>query len=45
MKAGYPMRDYEYSFLGYIWNKYLFHGYFNNLPSDTLLKIENIVKL
>lgn len=32
-------------FLGYIWNKYLFHGYFNNLPSDTLLKIENIVKL
>ena len=32
-------------FLGYIWNKYLFHGYFNNLPSDTLLKIEDIVKL
>ena len=32
-------------FLGYIWNKYLFHCYFNNLQSDTLLKIENIVKL
>ena len=31
-------------FLGYIWNEYLFHGYFNNLPSDTLLKIESILE-
>ncbi|MBU92320.1 MAG: nitrogen fixation protein FixF [Rhodobiaceae bacterium] len=31
-------------FLGYIWNEYLFHGYFNNLPSDTLLKIESILQ-
>jgi len=32
-------------FLGYIWNQYLFHGCFNNLPSNTLLKIEDIVKM
>ena len=31
-------------FLGYIWNEYLFHGYFNNLPPDTLLKIESILE-
>ncbi len=41
----FPDERLRIQFLGYIWNEYLFHGYFNNLPSDTLLKIENILNL
>ncbi len=32
-------------FLGYIWNEYLVHGYFDNLPLDILSRIEDIVKI
>tara|TARA_Y100000591_G_scaffold333188_1_gene374461 strand:- start:4425 stop:5549 length:1125 start_codon:yes stop_codon:yes gene_type:complete len=41
----FPDERLRIQFLGYIWNEYLFHGYFNNLPSDTLFKIENILNL
>lgn len=32
------------NFLRYIWNEYLVHGYYDNLPDDILLRIENIVQ-
>ena len=40
-----PNERLRLQFLGYVWNEYLLHGYFDNLPSDILLKIENIIKI
>ena len=44
-KGWLPNERLRLQFLGYVWNEYLLHGYFDNLPSDILLKIENIIKI
>ncbi|MFL2836761.1 MAG: nitrogen fixation protein FixF [Alphaproteobacteria bacterium] len=44
-KGWLPNEKLRLQFLGYVWNEYLLHGYFDNLPSDILLKIENIIKI